>query len=50
MVRNIVGTLVEVGMKRTDPDEMRSILASKDRTRAGVTAPAQGLFLIKVHY
>lgn len=50
MVRNIVGTLVEVGMGRKDPENIRSILASKDRTLAGVTAPAQGLFLIKVHY
>ncbi len=50
MVRNIVGTLVEMGMGRKDPEMMFSILTSKDRTLAGVTAPAHGLFLVKVHY
>lgn len=50
MVRNIAGTLVEVGMGRKHPEGMLSILKGKDRTLAGVTAPSQGLFLIKVHY
>ena len=50
MVRNIVGTLVEVGMRKRSPDEILNILHGKDRTLAGVTAPAQGLFLLKVHY
>ncbi len=50
MVRNIVGTLVEVGRGRLSPDEVRAILESRDRTRAGPTAPAQGLFLEKITY
>lgn len=50
MVRNIVGTLVGVGTGKILPEEVRNILHGKDRTLAGVTAPAQGLFLIKVYY
>ena len=50
MVRNIVGTLVEVGMGKITPAVFNEILLSKDRNRAGMTAPAQGLFLMKVDY
>jgi tRNA pseudouridine38-40 synthase len=50
MVRNIVGTLVAVGLGRLDPSEMEAILDSQDRRRAGATAPAQGLFLVEVKY
>ncbi len=50
MVRNIVGTFVEVGMRKRGPDDILEILQGKDRRLAGVTAPARGLFLIKVHY
>lgn len=50
MVRNIVGTLVEVGLGRFQPEEMRAILMSCDRTRAGRTAPPQGLYLTSVQY
>ena len=50
MVRNIVGTLVEIGRARLTPDAMRKILASHDRRNAGPTAPARGLFLEKVMY
>lgn len=50
MVRNIVGTLVEIGRARMTPDAMREILASHDRRNAGPTAPARGLFLEKVMY
>ncbi len=50
MVRNIMGTLVEVGLDRRAPEEMGEILDGKDRRLAGVTAPARGLFLVKVHY
>lgn len=48
MVRNIVGTLVEIGLGRTLPTAMAEILAAKDRTAAGQTAPAHGLFLLWV--
>ena len=50
MVRNIVGTLVAVGLGRLDPSEMEVILAGQDRRRAGATAPARGLFLVEVKY
>lgn len=50
MVRNIVGTLVEVGKGRWPAGEVTSILASRNRQRAGATAPAQGLTLVRVIY
>ena len=50
MVRNIVGTLVDVGRGKISPDDFKRILASKDRNRAGATAPAHALFLKKVSY
>jgi tRNA pseudouridine38-40 synthase len=50
MVRNIVGTLVEVGRGSLQAEEMRRILAAKDRAAAGPTAPAQGLSLVGVGY
>jgi tRNA pseudouridine38-40 synthase len=50
MVRNIVGTLVEVGRGRLAPEDIPGILAACDRTQAGPTAPAQGLCLMKVEY
>jgi tRNA pseudouridine38-40 synthase len=49
-VRNLVGTLVEVGRGRRDPRSMAAILAAKDRTAAGPTAPAHGLCLVRVDY
>jgi tRNA pseudouridine38-40 synthase len=50
MVRNIVGTLVEIGIGRWPASRVAEILASRDRTQAGPTAPAQGLFLVQVDY
>jgi tRNA pseudouridine38-40 synthase len=50
MVRNIVGTLVEVGQGRRDAASMPALLASRDRTTAGRTAPPQGLCLEEVFY
>lgn len=50
MVRNIVGTLLEVGLARMSPDDFAAVLAGKDRSAAGPTAPARGLFLRKVYY
>lgn len=50
MVRNIIGTLVEIGRGKMAVEEMRAILESCDRGRAGQTAPPQGLMLWKVQY
>ncbi len=50
MVRNIVGTLVEIGLARRPAADVARILRSRDRRRAGVTAPAHGLTLIQVQY
>ena len=50
MVRIIVGTLCEVAFGRFKPEDIPSIIASCDRSRAGMTAPAEGLFLNKVTY
>jgi len=50
MVRTIAGTLVDIGRGNMAVDDMRAIIASKDRSRTGQTAPAQGLMLWKVHY
>jgi tRNA pseudouridine38-40 synthase len=50
MVRNIVGTLVRIGMGKMLPADMERILLSRDRNLAGATAPAQGLFLVEVQY
>jgi tRNA pseudouridine38-40 synthase len=50
MVRNIVGTLVDVGLGKLTPDDFKQILASKNRNLAGITAPAHGLFLMDVKY
>jgi tRNA pseudouridine38-40 synthase len=50
MVRNIVGTLVEVGRGARPPADIRRILAGRDRQLAGATAPAHGLSLVQVLY
>jgi tRNA pseudouridine38-40 synthase len=50
MVRNIVGTLFEVGRGERPGDAMAALLAGRDRTRAGATAPAHGLTLVAVRY
>jgi tRNA pseudouridine38-40 synthase len=50
MVRNIVGTLIEVGRGRIKPIALKAILQAKDRTKAGPTAPARGLCLVSVKY
>jgi len=50
MVRNIVGTLVDVGLGKITPAGFNDILNSKNRSNASATAPAHGLFLVEVKY
>ncbi|MBU0571585.1 MAG: tRNA pseudouridine(38-40) synthase TruA [Candidatus Omnitrophica bacterium] len=50
MVRNIVGTLVDIGRGHLPPGSMKKILDSRDRTQAGPTAPPEGLCLREVKY
>ena len=50
MVRALVGTIVEVGVGKIDLDEFRQIIEKKDRGAAGLSVPAQGLFLVDVEY
>ncbi len=50
MVRNMVGTLVEVGKGKLKPEDVEKIIAGKDRKCAGPTAPSKGLFLEKIVY
>jgi tRNA pseudouridine38-40 synthase len=50
MARNICGTLVEAGLGRFTTEEVKRILRSRDRSRAGRTAPACGLYLLEVSY
>jgi tRNA pseudouridine38-40 synthase len=50
MVRNIVGTLVEVGQGRRPVEWVTEVLEGRDRRRAGPTAPGHGLYLVSVRY
>ena len=50
MVRNLVGTFVQCGAGRREPDSVRALIASRNRALCGPTAPASGLFLVSVDY
>lgn len=50
MVRNVVGTLLEVGRGKRAPESIPKLLSAKDRAQAGITAPANGLHLVGVGY
>jgi tRNA pseudouridine38-40 synthase len=50
MVRNIVGTLVAVGLGKLAPGDVQAVMDARDRKRVGATAPARGLFLMNVQY
>ena len=50
MARTIVGALVDIGRGRRSREDVAGILAAKDRRKAGITAPPQGLFLKEVRY
>ena len=50
MVRNIAGTLIDIGRGRLPKESMEKILDCKNRSKCGSTAEGKGLFLIKVYY
>jgi len=50
MVRSLVGTMVQIGLKKRPVSDLAELLARPDRTRVGPTAPPQGLFLVSVRY
>ena len=50
MVRIMTGALIDVGHKKIAPEDIKTILEEKDRTKAADTAPAKGLYLYKVSY
>ena len=50
IVRIMVGTLTDISLGRIAPDSLSSVIALQDRSKAGITAPAQGLYLNKVYY
>ncbi len=50
MVRIIAGTLLEVGLGKIEPEKITEIIEAKDRSKAGKTLPAHGLYLVKVEY
>jgi tRNA pseudouridine38-40 synthase len=50
MCRILAGTLIDVGLGRRTPDDVHAILLARDRTRAGQTAPPEGLTLLEVFY
>jgi tRNA pseudouridine38-40 synthase len=50
MVRSIVGTMVDIGTGKIQPEELQTIIDKKNRNAAGTSAPAQGLFLVDVGY
>ncbi len=50
MVRNLVGTFLQVGKGALKPEDVSTILAAKNRSAAGATAPACGLYLVSVEY
>jgi tRNA pseudouridine38-40 synthase len=50
MVRAVVGTLIELGRGRIDLEDLERIIAAQDRSRAGFSAPANGLFMVSVTY
>ncbi|WP_066502371.1 tRNA pseudouridine(38-40) synthase TruA [Abyssisolibacter fermentans] len=50
MVRIIIGTLVDVGLNKKEPEDIINIIEAKDRRKAGKSAPAHGLYLYEVYY
>ena len=49
-IRNMVGILIRVGENKLQPEKIAEIIESKDRTKSGKTAPAEGLYLTNIEY
>ena len=49
-VRNMIGILIKVGENKLEPNKIKEIIESKDRLKAGKTAPAEGLYLVDVKF
>ena len=50
MVRAVVGTMVNIGIGKIEVNDLRSIIESKNRSQAGFSVPAHGLYLVNVKY
>lgn len=50
MVRAIVGTMLNIGLKKMNPEDLHQIIESKDRAKAGFSVPAHGLYLVNIEY
>jgi len=50
MVRAIVGTMIDIGLGKYPPENIREIILKKDRAAAGTSAPPQGLYLVNIEY
>lgn len=50
MVRSIVGTMLDIGFGKIDEEQFTEIIKAKDRCKAGMSAPAKGLFLVDIEY
>jgi len=50
MVRAIVGTMINIGLGKLEPDALHQIITSKDRSNAGFSVPAHGLYLVEIAY
>ncbi|MGM0530299.1 MAG: tRNA pseudouridine(38-40) synthase TruA, partial [Bacteroidota bacterium] len=50
MVRAIVGTMLEIGQEKIEPEKIRDIIESKNRSKAGYSVPPNGLFLTNIEY
>ena len=50
MVRAIVGTIIQIGLEKINVEDLHTIIKSKNRSKAGFSVPAHGLYLTKVEY